>query len=289
MQPVLHERILAKPAFALSLEAHALGSLDSSPRAWFQLRTKPDAKPPGEANADAQSKQKTSSPEASDVLVEIPAARLIEIRSRPDGYYAVMGVSGDQKEMVNALVSAAKHHVGQVVEGSGDRELVSPLESATGEDLAMGIAARLNCKISVFAGRMTAASITSEHGEALFRPGSKAVGLCEQPPAGVCDITVHMMGFWHDEAQFGPLLYLRTGRLIMQDGIPEIPETPLTSSVLTALGAEEPAADPLSPTDSIRSLASTVECGDEVGDEYGNKKDIAVAWATPNPKRGLSV
>ena len=91
-----------------------------------------------------------------------------------------------------------------------------------------------------------------------------------------------MMGFWHDEAQFGPLLYLRTGRLIMQDGIPEIPETPLTSSVLTALGAEEPVADPLSPSDSIRSLASTVECGDEVGDEYGNKKDIAVAWANRN-------
>ena len=281
MQPVLHERILAKPAFALSLEAHALGSLDSSPRAWFQLRTKPDAKPLGEANADAQSKQKTSYSEASDVLVEIQAARLIGIRSQSDGYYAVMGISDDQKEMVNALVSAAKHHVGQVVEGS-DRELVSPLDSATGEDLAMGIAARLNCKISVFAGRMTAASIISEHGEALFRPGSKAVGLCEQPPAGACDATVHMMGFWHDETQFGPLLYLRTGRIIMQDGIPEFPETPLTSSVLTALGAEEPTADPLSPSDSIRSLASTVECDDEVGDEYGNKKDIAVAWANRN-------
>ena len=104
MQPVLHERILAKPAFALSLEAHALGSLDSSPRAWFQLRTKPDAKPLGEANADAQSKQKTSYSEASDVLVDIQAARLIGIRSRSDGYYAVMGLSGDQKEMVNALV-----------------------------------------------------------------------------------------------------------------------------------------------------------------------------------------
>ena len=281
MQPLLHERILAKPAFALSLEAHALGSLDSSPRAWFQLRTKPDAKPLGEANADAQSKQKTSYSEASDVLVEIQAARLIGIRSQSDGYYAVMGISDDQKEMVNALVSAAKHHVGQVVEGS-DRELVSPLDSATDEDLAMGIAARLNCKISVFAGRMTAASIISEHGEALFRPGSKAVGLCEQPPAGVCDATVHMMGFWHDETQYGPLLYLRTGRIIMQDGVPEFPETPLTSSVLTALGAEEPTADPLSPSDSIRSLASTVECDDEVGDEYGNKKDIAVAWANRN-------
>ena len=110
MQPLLHERILAKPAFALSLEAHALGSLDSSPRAWFQLRTKPDAKPLGEANADAQ--QKTSYSEASDVLVEIQAARLIGIRSQSDGYYAVMGISDDQKEMVNALVSAAKHHVG---------------------------------------------------------------------------------------------------------------------------------------------------------------------------------
>ena len=68
----------------------------------------------------------------------------------------------------------------------------------------------------------------------------------------------------------------------LQDGIPEFPETPLTSSVLTALGAEEPTADPLSPSDSIRSLASTVECDDEVGDEYGNKKDIAVAWANRN-------
>ena len=71
--------------------------------------------PLGEANADAQ--QKTSYSEASDVLVEIQAARLIGIRSQSDGYYAVMGISDDQKEMVNALVSAAKHHVGQVVEG----------------------------------------------------------------------------------------------------------------------------------------------------------------------------
>jgi hypothetical protein len=68
-------------------------------------------------------------------------------------------------------------------------------------------------QISVFAGRMTATKIQSKDSKRLLGPGDSAAELLQMAPLGYCNASIHLMGFWHNERVFSPVIYLSTAQL----------------------------------------------------------------------------
>jgi len=60
---------------------------------------------------------------------------------------------------------------------------------------------------------MTATSIYSKENKRVVGPGDSAAQLCEMPPFGFCNASIRLMGFWHNERAFGPVIYLSTAQL----------------------------------------------------------------------------
>jgi len=56
-------------------------------------------------------------------------------------------------------------------------------------------------------------AVHSKTNKTVLGPGAKAADMCELPPLGHCHAAVHLMGFWHDDTQYGPMLYLNIVQL----------------------------------------------------------------------------
>jgi hypothetical protein len=90
------------------------------------------------------------------------------------------------------------------------RRAIRPASMRTAPDQSIDTACP---QISVFAGRMTAINIQTKDDKRLVGPGDSAAELCKMAPFGYCDASIHLMGFWHNEIAFSPVIYLTNAQL----------------------------------------------------------------------------
>lgn len=204
--------------FTHEIEAHRLGSLGASnvsQRIWYQLFAKQDkllpeapersSCPPVARRLDVEPRPTKPSRE---IYFELSTTPVLEIVQKDDGHYCVIGISAEQKSLVDALIAATRENVEKHVADAHKLHFRSPVRDATQEEVAEGIVARLLTKISVFAQRMTSFSIRSKANQLILGPGSSISELCDLPPLGHCNVSLNLMGFWHDERVVVPTIYL---------------------------------------------------------------------------------
>lgn len=70
---------------------------------------------------------------------------------------------------------------------------------------------------------MTTTSIQSLDNKRVVGPGDSAAQLCKMAPLGYCNASIHLMGFWHNESAFSPVIYLTNAQLTLPALPPKVP------------------------------------------------------------------